>query len=83
MANIPFAEMLEDSIKTLTDHEAQNAVVCGVLKDGSVMTAFANMVAEDKAIIAWHILSTAMMEVVLANIDTIKAAIDELEEDNA
>lgn len=82
MTDIPFADVLEDAIKELTDGKAQNVAICGRLKDGAMLTAFANTVAEDKAIIAWHILSTALMEVVLNNIDLIKEALDEYEEDD-
>lgn len=81
MSDIPFATMLEKGITTLIDGKAKNAVLCGRLEDGSTLTAFSDMEAEDMAVIAWHILSTAFMDVVLNNIDVIKDALDCLEEE--
>ena len=82
MTDIPFAETLEEGIKTLVEGDAQNVAICGRLGDGSALTAFANMNAEDKAVIAWHIFSSAMMDVVLNNADFVKEAIDALAEDD-
>lgn len=81
MNNIPFATMLEKGIETLIEGKAKNAVLCGRLEDGSTLTAFADMEAEDMAVIAWHLISTAMMEVVLNNIEMIKDALDSLEDE--
>lgn len=80
MNDIPFATMLEKGISTLIEGKAKNAVLCGRLEDGSTLTAFSDMDAEDMAIIAWHILSTAFMDVVISNIDMIKDALDDLED---
>ena len=83
MTDIPFAKMLEYGIRELIDGKAVNAVLCGGLEDNTTLTATANTNAEDLAVIAWHLLSTAMMKVVLANIDMVKDALDGLEcEDN-
>lgn len=82
MNNILFATMLEEGIKHLVDGKAKNAVLCGRLEDGSTLTAFAGMEAEDMAVVAWHILSTAFMDVVLNNIDMVKDALDGLEDDS-
>lgn len=76
MSNIPFATMLEKGISTLIEGKAKNAVLCGRLEDGSTLTAFSDMEAEDMAVIAWHILSTAFMAVVINNIGMIKDALD-------
>ena len=81
MKDIPFAEMLENGIKELLEGKAQNAVLCGRLEDTTVLTAIANTTPEDLAVIAWHLLSTAMMQVVLANIDMIHDALEELKLD--
>lgn len=82
MNDIPFATMLEKGIETLIEGKAKNAVLCGRLEDGSTLTAFADMEAEDMAVVAWHILSTAFMDVVLNNIGVIKEALDGLEDED-
>lgn len=38
---IPYAKMLEDGIKKLTEGKAQNAVLCGLLEDGTTCVAYA------------------------------------------
>lgn len=81
MNDIPFATMLEKGISTLIEGKAKNAVLCGRLEDGSTLTAFSDMDAEDMAIIAWDILSTAFMDVVISNIDMIKDALDDFEDE--
>lgn len=81
MTDIPFATMLESGIKQLIEGKAKNAVLCGKLEDGSTLTAFADMEAEDMAAIAFHILSTAFMDVVLNNIEMVKEALEACEDD--
>ena len=76
---IPYAKMLEDGIKKLTEGKAQNAVLCGLLEDGTTCIAYANALPEDLANIACHLLSEAFMRTVVANIDMVKDALDEYE----
>lgn len=76
---IPYAKMLEDGIKKLTEGKAQNAVLCGLLEDGTTCVAYANASPEDLANIAWHLLSEAFMRTVIVNIDMVKDALDEYE----
>ena len=83
MNDIPFAETFEEAIKELADGKAQNLAILGRLEDGSMLTSYANAVAEDKAVFAWYILSNALLEVVLNNIGLIKTALDEYEEGEA
>lgn len=40
---IPYAKMLEDGIKKLTEGKAQNAVLCGLLEDGTTCVAYAKV----------------------------------------
>ncbi len=77
--NIPFAEMLEDGIKKLTYGNAQNAVLCGLLEDGTTCVGFSNASAEDLANIALHLLAEAIMQMILSNIDVVADAISEYE----
>lgn len=78
---IPYAKMLEDGIKKLTEGKAQNAVLCGLLEDGTTCVAYANASPEDLANIAWHLLSKAFMRTVIVNIDMVKDALDEYEDE--
>lgn len=80
---IPYAKMLEDGIKKLTEGKAQNAVLCGLLEDGTTCVAYANASPEDLANIACHLLSEAFMRTVIVNIDMIKDALDEYEDGTA
>ena len=75
---IPYARMLEDGIKKLTEGKAQNAVLCGLLEDGTTCVAYANA-SPELANIACHLLSEAFMRTVIANIDMVKDALDEYE----
>lgn len=78
---IPYAEILEDGIKNLTKGKAQNAVLCGLLEDGTTCVAYANASPEDLANIACHLMSEAFMRVVIANIGIVKDALDEYEDE--
>lgn len=78
---IPYAKMLEDGIKKLTEGKAQNAVLCGLLEDGTTCVAYANASPEDPANIACHLLSEAFMRTVIVNIDMVKDALDEYEDE--
>ena len=78
---IPYAEILEDGIKNLTEGKAQNAVLCGLLEDGTTCVAYANALPEDLANIACHLLSEAFMRTVIANIDMVKDALDEYKDE--
>lgn len=78
---IPYAGMLEDGIQKLTEGKAQNAVLCGLLEDGTTCVAYANASPEDLANIACHLLSEAFMRTVLVNIDMVKDALDEYEDE--
>lgn len=78
---IPYAEILEDGIKNLTEGKAQNAVLCGLLEDGTTCVAYANASPEDLANIACHLMSEAFMRTVIANIGMVKDALDEYEDE--
>lgn len=78
---IPYAGILEDGIRKLTEGKAQNAVLCGLLEDGTTCVAYANASPEDLANIACHLLSEAFMRMVIANIGMVKDALDEYEDE--
>ena len=78
---IPYAGILDDGIRKLTEGKAQNAVLCGLLEDGTTCVAYANASPEDLANIACHLLSEAFMRMVIANIGMVKDALDEYEDE--
>lgn len=76
---IPFALWMEESIQTIVEQKAKKICICAILPDGSVFTGYAGMDAQDKAIVAHHINSDVTMDIVLANIETVKEALEGLE----
>ena len=77
---VPYAKWLEDSIKTVFEDNPDKIVICATLAGGDTMTAYYNCCAEDKAMFSQHINSDAMLDVVLNNIDLIKAELDRQDE---
>ena len=73
---IPFAEWLEDGLRTIFESGTDKIALCALLPDGTVMTGYHNLCAQDKAIIAHNIQSDITMDVVLANIDLIRDALE-------
>ena len=80
ISETPYAEWLEESIKTIFEQNPDRIAICATLSDGDTLTAYYNCCAEDKAIFSHHINSDAMLDVVLANIDIIKEELDKCDE---
>ena len=78
----PFAEWLEQSARAVVDLEPDTiGIVARSGKKDVVFTGYFNASAEDKAVMAHHIYSDVIMDTVKANIDTIREALEEAEED--
>lgn len=77
---IPFAQFFEDSIKTITEDEAKNVLICARMRNGDIYTGYDHVSTHDKAAIASAIFADAMMEIIRQNIGMIKDALDEYEE---
>ena len=79
--NVPYAEWLEDAVKTIFKEKPENIAICAKLESGDTLTAYYNCDAEDKAVLAHHITSDAMLDTVLNNIDMVREALAEYGED--
>lgn len=73
---IPFAEWLEDGLRTIFESGTDKIALCALMPDGIVLTGYHNLCTQDKAIIAHNIQSDITMDVVLANIDQIRDALE-------
>lgn len=73
----PYAEFLEDFIKSLVELQAEKIGVSAILQDGNVLTGYYECDHQDKALMGYHMTSDAMMDVVRANARQIIAAAEE------
>lgn len=78
--NAPYAEWLEECIRTLFCEAPVRIGLCATLEDGSTMTAYYQCDAQDKAVFAHHIQNDVTMDVILANIDMLRDALEEDED---
>lgn len=72
---------LEQSLKALVDGNPVSAAVVGINDKGETLTGYFHADAQAKAIFAHNINADAMLDVVLNNIDMVRDALDELDED--
>ncbi len=75
------AGWLEDCVRTLFEEKAEHIAVCAILPDGDVFTGYFQCDVRDKGIIATNIQADAMMDTVLVNVDKIRDALEEDEEE--
>lgn len=73
---------LENGLRTILESKAEHTCICSILPSGDVFTGYYNCCSTDKAMIAHNINSDAMLDVVLANIEQVKDALDDLEEES-
>lgn len=78
----PYNVWLEKTIRHLYEEDVECVGITFRRKDGSSVVAYYNSTAEDKARMAYHYIADAMMDIVLANVDLIKKAAEEQEEEN-
>jgi len=79
--SMPFAEFLEGIISRLVKSDPEMIVVAAKRPDGSVLTGKWRANALDEAECAVNLFCEAMMDVVINNIEMIRDALDELEEE--
>ena len=72
---------LESSLKSVVDQDPVNMGIVATLPNGDSVTGYYNVGAQDMAIFAHVIYSDAVMEIVTNNIEKVKEALDEIEED--
>lgn len=73
----PYAEWLELVLRKLFEGKPASIGLCATLEDGSTMTAYYQCDAQDKAVFAHHIQNDVTMDVILANIDLLRDALEE------
>lgn len=84
--NKELAKWLEEAVRLFIENDKESKVTCGALvmqqENGNTMTGTFNCDINDKAVLAFNLISDALMEIVCANVDRVKDAIEELEEDS-
>ena len=87
MANVfetPYAEWLEEFIKTIVDLRPTKIGVCAILPDGCSLTGYYGGCGhQDKAIMGYQMQLDATMDVVKANAGAILGAAESQEEEKA
>ena len=77
---------LEDCVKNLYERNKESRITSAAIitmsEDRLVLTGYYNADAQDKAIFAHNLNADAMLDVVCANADVVKQAIEEAEEDD-
>lgn len=76
----PYAAFLEESIKAIFEARPVSMAVVAICEDGNTLTGYYNADAQDKAVFAHHIQSDVVMDIVTANINTVKEALEDEEE---
>lgn len=74
----PYAEWLEEFIKSVMELEPEKIGVCAILPDGNTMTGYyGECCHQDKAMMGYHMNLDAVMDVTTANAKGIIAAAEE------
>lgn len=81
----PYAEFLEAIAEKLVEYQPQKVVLCAILPEGEVMTAYLGDVGpQSKALMAHTLYSHSIMDIMRANAgEIIRAAGEQEGEDNA
>lgn len=77
----PYAEWLEESIKIISDFNPVCLCIAAMSADGGALTGYYNADAADKAAFAHHIQSDVTMDIIWANIGTIKEMMEDSSEE--
>lgn len=78
---LPFAEFLEGTISLLARSRPETIVFAARRPDGAVLTGKWQADAMDQAECAMQLFCEAMLDMVVNNIELIRDALDDLEED--
>lgn len=73
----PYAEWLEECIKLIFEEKPVCIAMVATLDSGETMTGYYNASAQDKAVFVHHIQTDVTMDIVRANIDLVKNALEE------
>lgn len=66
----PYAPFLEETIRAMLDLQPEKIGFCAITPDGTVLTSYygkSELCPQDKAVMAYHIHSDAVMDIVMAN----------------
>lgn len=77
ITKLPYAPWLEDTIREMTEHEAQSICIAVKVDGCAMLTGYWNADAQDKAIFAHHIQSDIILDIVQQNAGIIKEAMEE------
>lgn len=73
----PYAEWLESFCRQVVEMEPDRIGVCVINKDAVLTAYYGEMCPEDKAVMAYHIQTDAIMDTVMANARSIVEAAEE------
>lgn len=73
----PWAEWLENSLRTIMDIGAERMCIAATNPDGTVFTGYYNANATDKAVFAHNIQRNVTMDIIRENIEKIKEMLEE------
>ncbi|PWL41390.1 MAG: hypothetical protein DBY45_10270 [Clostridiales bacterium] len=76
----PYSEFITDALHKFAEYKVQKIAIVGILDDNQAYCGYYKMGVFDKMMAAEHIKSDALMEMIIANIDTIRDALNDLEE---
>lgn len=71
-----YAEFLEDAVKTLFNIKPVQIALVARTEQGNTLTAYYHCDAEDKAIMAHHIQSDVVMDIIENNAETVKEMLE-------
>lgn len=80
ITKLPYAPWLEEAIRTLTEHDVRSTYIVAIIDEGDTMTGYWNADTQDKAILAHHIQSDIILDIVQQNAGIIKEAMEEGDE---
>lgn len=73
----PYSKWLEESLKVIFEFKPACLCIAATSPDGETFTGYYNADATDKAVFAHHIQSDVTMDIIRANIATIKAMLED------
>lgn len=79
----PYAEWLEDGLRTIFEKNPRAICLIASLEDGTTLTGYYAASAQDKAVFAANVQADYMMDVMTANAQKLKDAIENAEEDDS
>lgn len=76
----PYAEWLEDGIKTIFHGKPVCIALVATLESGETVTGYYNADAQDKAVFAHHIQSDVTLDIIANNAGFVRAMLEESED---